>query len=291
MVIPASHLSTLPPSQAALGEVAGLILSRKGSQRLPNKAWCPLAGRPLLAYTLLAAQHSQTLSVTTLYTDDTAWRPWAEAFGIAWPSAPRPTHQSQAVTSSLATLQHWLRTAAQHHDNHHSAAPTWLALLQPTSPLRTAQQLDAALLALAQALAQGACVDGVVSVAPLAKPLAWLQYQPLQHPGLTQGALPPLQPLAGCGLALPEAAQWYWPSGAFYVLRSTHWLSLDPQRSLFDQGIRWLAEALPWWACVDVDTAADLEQAEAALAAAQRQGSWLGHWPEGLPALPTLGVS
>jgi hypothetical protein len=91
---------TLHPS---LGTVGGLILSRKGSQRLANKAWQPLGQTPLLAYTLLAASQAHGLTQTMLYTDDEAWQPWVQAFGLSWPSAKCEPCQS-IVCGDATTL-------------------------------------------------------------------------------------------------------------------------------------------------------------------------------------------
>jgi CMP-N-acetylneuraminic acid synthetase len=245
---------------------------------LANKAWQPLGQYPLLAYTLLAASQAHGLSQTVLYTDDEAWQPWVTAFGLSWPSQPRPHSVSHAKASSVATVQHWVRQQQAEQQ----ALPEWLMLLQPTSPLRCAHHIDAALALLSNALASSTSYDGVVSVATITKPLPWLLHQ--SEALLTPSPLP-LQPLTQLlGEAqLPTQGQAFLPSGGFYLLKTQAWLALDPTRPLFEQGLRWLPFALPWWATVDVDTYDDLPQAQAALYATQQHYGLCLPWPKQLP--------
>lgn len=49
--------------------VVGVILARGGSKGLPGKNIARLGGRPLLAYTILAAQQASTLDRVILTTD------------------------------------------------------------------------------------------------------------------------------------------------------------------------------------------------------------------------------
>jgi CMP-N-acetylneuraminic acid synthetase len=155
-------------------------------------------------------------------------------------------------------------------------------LLQPTSPLRCAHHIDEALAILANALASTPTYDGVVSVATVTKPLPWLLHQ---AEALLKPDPLPLQPLTHLlGEAkLPAQGQTFLPSGGFYLLKTDAWLALDPTRPLFEQGLRWLPYALPWWATVDVDTPDDLPQAEAALFAAQHHYVLSLPWPRQLP--------
>lgn len=134
--------------------VLGLIPARGGSKGIPRKNLAPLRGRPLLSYTCDAASASQRLSRVVLSTDSEEIAAVGLANSVEVPFL-RPSEISQDDTPSIAVALHavhWLE-----------ARESWLVdvlvLLQPTSPLRTARHIDAALELL---LADGA--DTVVSV-------------------------------------------------------------------------------------------------------------------------------
>jgi len=137
--------------------ILGLIPARGGSKSIPQKNIAPLGGKPLIAWTCAAALGARRLSRTIVSTDDDAIAAAAEAHGVAAPfRRPAPLSGDQA-TSAAAALHavDWLR-------RHEGWQADILVLLQPTSPLRTAAHIDAALELM---LARGA--ETVVSVVPV----------------------------------------------------------------------------------------------------------------------------
>ena len=134
--------------------ILGLIPARGGSKAIPHKNIAPLAGKPLLAYTCEAALGSQYLTRVLLNTDDPEIAAVGRSCGVEVPFM-RPAHLAADDTSMLPVLQHtldWLETEGDFHVD-------VLVLLQPTSPLRRAEHIDAAVELL---LSEGA--DTVVSV-------------------------------------------------------------------------------------------------------------------------------
>lgn len=133
--------------------VVGLIPARGGSKGIPGKNLAPCAGKPLLAWTCAAALGSRRLARTILSTDSEAIAAAGRACGVEAPFL-RPAALAADDTPSIDVMRHaldWLRAAGETIDA--------LALLQPTSPLRTAQHIDEAL-----ALFESAGADTVVSV-------------------------------------------------------------------------------------------------------------------------------
>ncbi|RZJ98539.1 MAG: acylneuraminate cytidylyltransferase family protein [Brevundimonas sp.] len=139
------------------GRVLGLIPARAGSVRLPGKNMRPMAGRPMLGWTLAAAKAAVRLDHLAVTTDDADVAALARAEGFE--VVNRPTALADAQASVVDAIDHASTALGGGFD--------WVALLQPTSPLRLAQDIDGAV---ELALAQDATV---VSVSPLAKPSAF----------------------------------------------------------------------------------------------------------------------
>lgn len=135
-------------------EILGLIPARGGSKAIPHKNIAPVAGRPLLAYTCDAALVSQRLTRVVLSTDDPAIAEVGRRYGAEVPFL-RPASLAQDDIPMLSVLQNALRVLQEIE----GYQPEVVVLLQPTSPLRGAEHIDAAVDLL---LATGA--DTVVSV-------------------------------------------------------------------------------------------------------------------------------
>ena len=114
-----------------------LIPARGGSKGIPRKNLAPLRGRPLLAYTCDAAGWSQRLTRVVLSTDSEEIAAVGRAHGVEVPFL-RPSEISQDDTPSIQVALH----AVQWLEAHESWRVDALVVLQPTSPLRTAQHID-----------------------------------------------------------------------------------------------------------------------------------------------------
>lgn len=111
-------------------DVVGLIPARGGSKGIPRKNLVPLAGKPLLAWTIDAARTSSALTRVVVSTDDDEIAVVARSFGAE--VLERPPELSRDETPMLKVVRH----AA-------AALPCEvLVLLQPTSPLRRAEHID-----------------------------------------------------------------------------------------------------------------------------------------------------
>ena len=129
-------------------QVVGLVPAREGSKGIPRKNLAPLAGKPLLAWTIAAASESSTVTRTVVSTD------WDEAAELARQLGAevlgRPRALAEDDTPMLDVVRHALAELG---------GCEALVLLQPTSPLRRAAHVDEAVRLL---LESGA--DAVVSV-------------------------------------------------------------------------------------------------------------------------------
>lgn len=134
--------------------VLGVIPARGGSKSIPRKNLAPLAGRPLLAYTCEAARRSRRLTRVVLSTDDAEIAAVGRECGV-----PAPFTRPPALAGDETPMVEVLRHAVAWIEAHEGFATDAVVVLQPTSPLRRAEHIDAAVDLL---LVTGA--DTVVSV-------------------------------------------------------------------------------------------------------------------------------
>jgi CMP-N-acetylneuraminic acid synthetase len=129
-------------------DIVGLIPARGGSKAIPRKNLAPLAGKQLLAWTIEAALAATELTRIVVSTDDDEIAAAAAAAtGVA--VLRRPGELAADDTPMLEVVRHAVS----------ELGPDVVVLLQPTSPLRRAEHVDACVRLL---LESGA--DAVVSV-------------------------------------------------------------------------------------------------------------------------------
>jgi CMP-N,N'-diacetyllegionaminic acid synthase len=132
----------------------GLITARGGSKGVPRKNVLPLAGKPVIAWTIEAALNSRLLDGVIVSTDDEEIASVARDFGADVPFM-RPKGLAEDTTSHLDVVLHaldWL-------DSHGQGTPDYVFTLQPTSPLRLAEDIDGMV-----ALAYEKEADAVVAI-------------------------------------------------------------------------------------------------------------------------------
>jgi CMP-N,N'-diacetyllegionaminic acid synthase len=120
--------------------VLGLIPARGQSKSIPHKNIVPLAGKPLIAWTIEAARHSQLDRLILSSDDEQIIRMVREIGGVDVPFV-RPAHLATDTTPGIDVVIHaveWLR-------DHESYRPDAVMLLQPTSPLRRTAHIDEAM--------------------------------------------------------------------------------------------------------------------------------------------------
>ena len=156
--------------------VLGVIPARGGSKGIARKNLAALAGRPLLSYTADAVRASRRLTRTVVSTDDEAIASAARELALEVPFM-RPAALAADDTPMLPVVQHALR--AMQADGGYDA----VVLLQPTSPLRRGEHIDAAIDLLASSGA-----DSVVTVVEVPH-----QYSPASVLRIDDGRLRPFQ--------------------------------------------------------------------------------------------------
>lgn len=115
-----------------------IIPARSGSKGLPDKNIRPMRGKPLLAYAIEAARKSGLFSRVFVSTDSERYAEIARQYG-----ADVPFLRSEALASDTASPWDAVEEVLKNYEARGEHF-TRFALLQPTSPLRTAEDLIAA---------------------------------------------------------------------------------------------------------------------------------------------------
>jgi hypothetical protein len=116
--------------------VLAVIPARGGSKGLPRKNILPLAGKPLIAYSIEAALASRLVTRVVVSTEDEEIAEVARAYGAEVPFL-RPKELADDKVSVNAACQHLQRVLSEQ-----GYLPRTIAILYPTHPFRTPGFID-----------------------------------------------------------------------------------------------------------------------------------------------------
>jgi CMP-N,N'-diacetyllegionaminic acid synthase len=229
--------------------VLGVITARGGSKGIPGKNLKLLGGRPLLDYTIEAANDTP-LDRLILSTEDQRIADVARSLGCEVPFM-RPAELARDETAHLPVIQH----AAAWLLEHEGYRPDVVLTLQPTSPLRSAADIAAALRMLELSGA-----DSVVSVSEVpahTHPMRMLRVDDKGHAVLFATG----QPVRMRINRRQDLPQVWVMNGAVYACRTDVLFAAEP--SLY--GDRVVAYPMPAERSISIDTPEDWAEAERAL--------------------------
>ena len=220
-------------------KVIAIIPARGGSKGLPKKNIISLGNKPLIAWSIEAALSSKFITNVIVSSDDTDILKVANNCGTQTHLRSASLASDNAKTEPvLVEVLSYLESKNQNFD--------YLVLLQPTSPLRTASDIDEAFTMLIDKKA-----TSLISVKePESNPLKSFV---LNEEGYMQGIVNndfPFMPRQ----ALPKV---FYPNGAIYIVAVPYFKKLEKLFS--DKTISYLMSADK---SVDIDTKADILRAE-----------------------------
>lgn len=221
--------------------ILAVIPARGGSKGLPGKHLRLFAGRPLIAHTISPATGCAELDRVLVSTDAPEIADAARSCGAEAPFL-RPAELARDETPGLAPILHAVRWLEEYQ----GYRPDYVMVLQATSPLRTLEDLRAAI-----HLARAHRAEGVVSVCEAPRHPFWMKridaagrlsdFLPGEDHEATRQELPPVYAL----------------NGAVYLVRRDVLLERDtlcPEAAY--------AYLMPPERSIDIDTAFDFELAE-----------------------------
>lgn len=196
-------------------EVLALIPARGGSKSVPRKNLLPVAGRPLIAYSVGHALKSAHVTRTIVSTDDDEITAVARSWGAEVPFR-RPAEFATDTATDFDVFRHALEWLAREE----AYVPELVVHLRPTGPVRDIALIDRAVASmLATPSADSLRSVGVAEQTP---------YKMWKMEG---EFLVPILPLAGAPEAhsmprqkLPTA---YWQNGYVDIVRPRTVLSLN----------------------------------------------------------------
>ena len=120
-------------------KILALIPARGGSKGIKDKNIFPLCGKPLIAYSIEKAKKSKFIDMVLVSTDSEKIASIAKEFGASVPFL-RPAKFAQDTSKSIDVIIHTIEELKKIN-----VFFDILILLQPTSPLRTAEDIDEAI--------------------------------------------------------------------------------------------------------------------------------------------------
>lgn len=232
--------------------ILGLIPARGGSKGVPRKNIRCLSGKPLLAYTAEAALSSNRLSRIVLSTEDAEIAEVGRECGLEVPFM-RPSALATDITPTLPVVMHALKELEKLGDKFDA-----VCLLQPTNPLRRAEDIDNCI-----ELFERSAADCVISVRPVPAEYnpKWVYWQDADGKlSISTGDAEPIRRRQD----LPEA---YHRDGSVYLTRTD--IIIDRQ-SLYGENI--LGYEMPAEFSVNIDTEEDWLTAERRISAKLNEG-------------------
>ena len=118
-------------------EILALIPARGGSKGITNKNIRNLAGKPLIEYSITSAKKSKKINRIIVSTDNKKIASVSKKAGAEIPFL-RPKLISKNTTPIIDVIQHTLDFL----EDTESYKPDIIILLQPTTPLRSIQDID-----------------------------------------------------------------------------------------------------------------------------------------------------
>lgn len=208
--------------QTSQPRVLAVIPARGGSKGLPGKNIRPLLGKPLLAHTVTLASMLGSNVRCIVSTDD----PEIAAVAVA-AGAEVPFLRPAALANDTAPMSVVLKHALSEMEILEGMKYDMVLLLDPTSPTRTPDVVDSAIMT----LSANADLDGVVAVSePFFNP-TWVGVKPVVEGGLELERYSP----EGTGVVRrQDVSRFMRINGSFYVWRSGFIRRLE--KSWFDEG-------------------------------------------------------
>jgi len=227
-------------------EILAIIPARHSSKSIPRKNMVLLYGEPLIQYTINAAKRSKLLSRIILSSDGDEIIDYCKNQGIEVPFK-RPSNLALDYTPMIDVIKHAVDLLRKKE----GYKPDYIILLQPTSPLRTAQHIDESLKKLIDSNA-----DSIVSVVEISH-----QFNPYSVMELKNGFLKHFLPYDEKRNIRQLKPKFYARNGA--AIYAFTYECLLKKNSLYGRKI------LPYFMkkeeSVDIDDLFDLEIAEIAL--------------------------
>lgn len=215
-----------------------IIPARGGSKGLPNKNIKLLNGKPLIGYTIEAALNSKSITKVIVSTDSKQIADIAKQFGANVPFL-RPDY---LASDNALAIDNYIYTIDRLKDDIGYQIDEFV-VLQPTSPLRTSDDIDNAI-----KIYNDKNADSVISYTEEAHPIFWHKKvnNNLEFENIFENRIDNRQ----------NFQKTYYPNGAVFVFN----INLIKSKKYYSK--KSFAYIMPRIRSVDIDTIEDFEYAE-----------------------------
>ncbi len=139
-----------------------IIPARGGSKGVPRKNVRLLNGIPVIVYSIKAAQDAKIFDAIYVSTED------KEIADVARKAGALVIDRPKELASDKAPMPPVIEHALEHHIKNKKSEPEWIYILQPTSPLRSKEDVLSG-----HAIAQKESCDSVMGVFEADDPPQW----------------------------------------------------------------------------------------------------------------------
>ncbi len=216
-----------------------IIPARGGSKRLPNKNILPFSGKPLITWTIEAALESKLFDMVLVSTDSQEIADIATHAGATVPFL-RPAKLASDTATTNDVISHMVKWIEVHY-----RAVSRITLLQPTSPLRDANNIKEAM-----ALYDMKNALAVISVCELEHPIQYCNRLPADLS--MEGFLP-----TAANRRSQELETYYRLNGAIYIFGREF---VGNMLDIYSKGS--LAYIMNKYKSIDIDDEFDFNMAE-----------------------------
>ena len=225
------------------GKFLSIIPARGGSRGIIRKNVTPLAGKPLLAWTIEASLSANCIDYTYVSSDDTEILEVAAGYGAK--CIVRPESCSNDEASSESVISHFISSLEAQ-----SLSYKYIVLLQPTSPLRTSSDIDNAI----KAFCEDENSTALISV--FEPDHSVLKAFVVNKKGYLQGIRNNEEPF----MRRQDLPKSYMPNGAIYIVNLDEFIENE---KLFTKNTMYYLMSTE--KSLDIDDIEDIKKAEALL--------------------------
>jgi len=211
-----------------------IIPARGGSKGLPGKNIKEMCDKPLIAYTIEAALKSKSIDHVILSTDDEEIAAVAKKYGAEVPFM-RP---AELASDTAMAVDNYIYTIGRLEKEWNTKIDSFV-VLQPTSPLRIAEDIDGAV-----ELFNARNADSVVTYVKEAHPIFW--HKKIDENNKLEGTIANRQ----------ELPITYYPNGAVYVFSTE---MIRQKKYYTDKSYAYI---MPRERSIDIDFIDDFKYAE-----------------------------
>ncbi|MHA2287928.1 MAG: acylneuraminate cytidylyltransferase family protein [Promethearchaeota archaeon] len=219
-------------------KILAIIPARGGSKRIRNKNLVDLCNKPLISYSILAAKSSKYIDRTIVSTDEESIAEVSETYGAE--VLKRPRNLALDDTPTIDVVLHALSAL-----NEKNYTPSLIVLLQPTSPLRTTNDIDNAI-----TLFLNGNSETLISVCES-------EHSPFWSLKIKDGYLEPIFGKKYFNKRSQDLEKVFRPNGAIYITKPE---IINKYKSFYTENI--VSFIMPSERSIDIDDEIDLMLAE-----------------------------